>query len=145
MQEQAAAAGAERGADGQLASADEGAREEQVREVGAADQQQAADGAEQHVERGADRRGDGAVDQRFDQDVEIAVGVGIFARQVGHHRAHVGLRLFERDAWLQASDREKAVVATRERSPSGLMVSGTHSANSRLGYWKSGPMMPTMV
>ncbi len=110
MQEQAAAAGAERGADGQLASADERAREQQVREVGAADQQQAADRAEQHVERGADGRGDGAVDERFDQHVDVAIRVGEFARQIGPHRAHVGLRLIERDAWLQASDREKAVA-----------------------------------
>ncbi len=49
-----AAAGAERGADRHLLAAAEGAREQQVADVGAGDQQHQADGGEQHHERRAD-------------------------------------------------------------------------------------------
>ena len=54
---QPAASGAERGAHGQLALPRRSAREQQVRDVGAGDQQDECDGAEQHEQRRPDVAG----------------------------------------------------------------------------------------
>ena len=92
--QQPAAARAQRRADRELFLTSEGAREQQVGDVGAGDQQDEADGAEQHQQRTADVADDLLV-QRHDAERQAAIGridVRKVAPQPGGDGVHLGLR-----------------------------------------------------
>ena len=70
LPDDAAATGADSGADGDLAAASDSAGQQQVGHVGAGDQQDEADGADQHQQRGAD-----VLDHGFAQRVHAEAGI----------------------------------------------------------------------
>ena len=76
MADEAAAGGAERGADGELALAAGGASQQEIGEVAADGKQKDADGDGEQVERGTDIAGDG-VGEGLDSGAIAAVGLGV--------------------------------------------------------------------
>ena len=128
LTDQMPAPGAQGGAHGELTMARLGAREQQVREIGAGDQQDESDGRLQHPDRAA-----GAPDQLLPhrlhlQDVTCAgLGLGILAGSqrleampllqadtlspVPQQRRELRLRLLRRDTVLQPADQIEEVTA----------------------------------
>ena len=96
--------GAERGADGEVLRRARRSRDQQARHVRAGDEQDEHDRAEQHPQRGADVADDLFV-RRDERDAPSRVGVGMLARDAVSHGVHVGLRLADRHAWPESSDR----------------------------------------
>ncbi len=97
---QPAAAGADRGAQRNLPLPAGCAHEQQVGDVRARDQEDEADGAEQHVQRRAD-----VGDERFAEELRRETVVGrerrkLLAEDLGR-RLQLGLRLLERHPWHQ--------------------------------------------
>ena len=88
LQRQAQASAAERGADGELVLARGAARDQQIGDVDAGHEQQAADGAEQDEQRETDlcHQPGG---ERFGAYRDAAIGVGVFALQVEADRGHL--------------------------------------------------------
>ncbi len=122
------APGAQGGADGELAMTRFGAREQQVREIGAGDQQDEADGRLQHPDRAAGASNQLVLHRLHLQDVAPAgVGLGIRAgRQRGEYmpllqagtlspvteqRRELRLRLLRRDVVFQPADQIEKVTA----------------------------------
>ena len=104
LRDDARSARAERGADRQLASADVAAREQQVRHVGAAQEQHESDDAEQQKRRVLQRRAHHAGAQRLDEDAPALVRLGIRLREpVGDDR-EIRLRGVEGDTGLEAAN-----------------------------------------
>ena len=91
-----------------------GPRAEQVRQIEAGNQQQAGDGAEQHIERRPHLR-HGVVEQRSHADAHIAIADWKLAREAGADRRHLALRLLEGDSRLQAGDGPVIVGAILSR------------------------------
>ena len=88
LRRQPSARAAERRAHGQLVLPRSPARDEQIRDVGACDEQQESDGSEQHVQRQTDlRNGPGQQELRFHADA--AVRVRVLALQAGRNRAKI--------------------------------------------------------
>ncbi len=103
---QRAGAGAQRRADGQFAFAADGARENQVGDVGAGDDEDQAGRGEQHQQHGP-RAGRNLVAQAHGVDAEIAVrriGFGMLLHHGGVDRAQLGAGLFERRAGGEAAE-----------------------------------------
>ena len=97
LPDQSPARGADRGAHDHLARADAGARQEQVRHVGARDQEDHHDGAEQHVHSLAN-----VADQQILQP-DQRDGLALVARRIRlgqprRNRHHLALRLLQADA-----------------------------------------------
>ena len=90
---QAAASGAERGADGDLAPPERRAREKQVGDVDAGDGQQQADRAEQDPERVDDAARKGLFEGAQFHTPLFGKIVGVLARQFFDDGPHSGLRL----------------------------------------------------
>ena len=125
------AAGAERGAQREVALAPCNAREQQARHVGARDQQDEADRAHQHAERRPDPAGQ-LVAERHERHRGGRILGRQLAAQLGLDRVDVGARGLERRARLQAADglqmlaraaggRERAVVSD-ERPHVGALI-----------------------
>ena len=76
------ARGAEGGADGEFGLTSGSTREQQVGEIHAANQEEHADRGEQQPYRRTHRFGD-VPKERLDVDAQIAVRLGIFAREIG--------------------------------------------------------------
>src|SRR5438874_699450 len=72
---------AERGADGDLAAAGGGSREQQIRDVGARDQENESHGAEQHEEWRADLADERRLQRNDERLAEPPVAVGVLAFQ----------------------------------------------------------------
>ena len=98
--EDARAAGAERGADGELFAPRERASEQQVGDVRAGDQEHEGDGGEEHDERHPHVADDQLL-QRHDDGTPPGVGLGILLLEALRDRVHLRLRLPRR--WLRAS------------------------------------------
>ena len=98
------AAGAERGADADLALARAGAREQQVRDVRARDQQHDADRAEQHQHPRLRARADDVIAQRPHADPVVLVPHRMRLLECRGHLIHLRLRLRDGDARLQPRD-----------------------------------------
>ena len=105
LHDQPAAPGAERQADGDLLLPRRRARQQQVRDVGARDQQHQADDRHQQAaglddvvaEAGVDRR----LRQRHQRDAAALVLVRVFLFELARDRLQVGFGLLHRDARLQ--------------------------------------------
>ena len=97
------ASAAERGADRELVLARRTARDQQVGDVDAGNQQQAADGAEQREQRQADV-GDEPIGSRSVADADAGVGRGIFALERAAIVFNSRSRRLDGDAGLQPSD-----------------------------------------
>jgi hypothetical protein len=102
LPDDAAAARAEGDADGDLAPARGGAREQQVGDVGAGDEQHAADGSEEDVDRRA-HVADDLVAERDQDDADGRVGVGVVA--------------LERAAMAVMSPRARSIDTSGRRRP----------------------------
>jgi hypothetical protein len=98
---QTSAPGAERCANGHLALARRAARQRQVREIGAANQQQHADRAQEHVQGAAQLRADHRVHVANDRDAPAFVRVGKILRDAAADRVHFRARLLHRYARLE--------------------------------------------
>ena len=106
-------AGAQRRPDRQLTRAHRGARQQQVGDVGAADEQHEADDAEEQHRRQAELAADQGVVQRLERDAAPLVRLRELSRQPFGDGRHVGIRGLERHAGLQASDRPARTYAVR--------------------------------
>src|SRR5207302_692483 len=104
LPDDASAGGAERRADGELAAPAYAAREQQVRDVGARDEQHGADGAEQYREREPVLPDDPLL-QRQHANQARRVRLGEFAREPFADRAELGAGLFGRRAGREPRDR----------------------------------------
>ena len=106
-------AGADGGADRHLAAPADGAGEQEVRDVGAGDEQHEADGADEDPQRTADLADD-LLAQRHDAERQLPVGRidgGMLAAEARRQRVHPRLGRRGRDAGRQA--REDVVVLAR--------------------------------
>ena len=110
MPDDPAAAGAEGGAERDLLLPNGSAGEEQVGDVGAGDQQHAADGAEENVEAARDVA-DQVFAQRRGAGTEFRVRVRILAGERGGDRPQFGVGLRDRGAGFQPADPLQAVTA----------------------------------
>ena len=104
---------AECGADRQLAMASGAARELKVRDVRAGDEQHEPDGREDDEDRRA-RRADDLLLQRLKLDAEALVRRRIRRLLLRGERSQVALRISERHAGLDRSERANAAVAALE-------------------------------
>ena len=98
--------GAQRGADRNFFLAGHGARQQQIGHVGAGDQQDAGDRAEQD-QQGAARVADHLLLQRDDAESQAAIGrivLRMIVAQAGGERIHFGLGLGRGDAGLEFAD-----------------------------------------
>ena len=113
----AVACGPECRADGDLTLARFGLRQHQVREVGAADQQDERDGGDEHEQRGANVLDDLFVVRR-DAHREVLARVRVLLLDATRHGIHVGHRLLDADARLHLPDalQTRMRAARRERS-----------------------------
>ena len=102
----AASAGAQGCAHGDFFAASDGAREQEIGDVGACDQENERDGAEQNYQ-GAAGVADDLFLQRHDSEGEAAIGrifLGMILAEAGGERVHFGLRLRDGDAGLELAD-----------------------------------------
>ena len=113
LPQQPPASSAERGAHGDVALARRAARERQVRQVHATDEQQHPHGAEQHIQRASELRADQDVDVPLDGDAPTFVRIGIVGRDPRADGIHLGARLFDRHARLQTSKRGHPMEVAR--------------------------------
>ena len=115
LPDQARPVGTERGPKRQLAAARRRARQEQVGNVGAADEEHERDDAEEEhgglTQVGAN---DGGV-ERLERHAAAIVGLRILSRQRAGHGAQVRVSRRQRHARLQASHRLEDVCAARPR------------------------------
>ena len=95
--------GSQCAADGKFTATRRGARQEQVGDVRAGDQQHKSHGSEQYQERRADIAYQIVV-QRNGVDPMVLVVLGILAGQAGGNGVEFRLRLLRRDTLLQATD-----------------------------------------
>ena len=121
-----AAPGAERRAHRELAAAPQHARQHQVRDVRAGDQQHAADGAQQHEQRRprAQRQLVAEAHRRRGEARALRVGIRVVGREAGGDRGQVG-------AWPARASRPAA--AGRRRSASGRRGSRASARSSGTG------------
>ena len=95
------------------------ANEQQVRDVGAGDQQHEADGAHQHQQRRS-RAADRALANRHEPQARVGIGVGVgrVGARVGvRDRVHFALRLLDAHAGREPRDRRQvAETAVDQRS-----------------------------
>ena len=99
----------QRRANGELARPADGAREQEVRDVRARDQQQKTDRGEQHQQEGP-HIADDVLFHGHERDPEILVGHRIGRREIAGDGVHLGLRLRESHARFQAADCVRADV-----------------------------------
>ena len=109
LADQALPSGAQGGTDRDLFLAGGGARKQQVRNVGAGDQQDQGHRAEQH-QNGALHVPDDLFQQRHDADREGPVALVLLADAAGDHR-DIGLGLLHGDARLEAGHHVIVLVA----------------------------------
>ena len=103
--------GAECGANGEFGLPSGGARQQQVGEIHAANQEKHADRGEQQPDCRTHRFGDVAK-QRLDVDAEVAVRLGIFVRKIGGDGVHLRARLLDPDARTETGDGYVAEIRT---------------------------------
>ena len=106
--------GAERGAHRELARPRAGARQQQVRDVGAADQQHESDDAEKQHRRHLEIAADHRVVHRLEPHAAALVGLRELTGQPVGHRRQIGLRGADADAGLHPADHLQHV---RARAP----------------------------
>ena len=142
------AAGAERRADADLALARARAREEQIGDVRAGDEQHDRDRAEQHQHPRLGARADEVIAQRPHACATVLVPVGMGRLERRSDLVHLRLRLLERDARLQSRDALQ-VDAQVVRVPNPLSL-GNDVRHPEIGrphgadrILKSAGMMPT--
>ena len=135
LAEDACATGAGGDANGHLALAAGGAREEEVRGVGASDEEKERDGSEHHEQDGANVA-DQRIDLRLQAEGQMTVGVGelFFQRDANCGRVVIGL--LHREAWRQAADDIQEVRTTLFGH--GLVIAGSGIDQARLAR-QSGP------
>ena len=103
LADDAAPVGTECGADDELASTGGGAGEEEIRDVGAGDEQHEAGGGEQREERGTDLP-EGPVGEQLHVDGVSRVALRKFFRELLGDVDHIGARPIEGHARLEAAD-----------------------------------------
>ena len=119
LPEQPPSAGAERRADRELPLPRLGAREDQIRQIGAGDEQHEADRSLQHPQRGADAADHVGLHRLHLQPMRCRSGWACGACRLPlsaplrDHRVEIGLRLRERHAVLQSADQIQEVAAAR--------------------------------
>ncbi len=106
---QAPAARPERGPDRHLARSQRAARQQQVGQVGAADQQHGAHRGHQHQQREPQLRPDTAIDPAIDRGPPVFLDGRILQRDAAGDLRHLGLRLLEAHAGLEPRDRVQVV------------------------------------
>ena len=102
----AASTGAQGCAHGDFFAASDGAREQEICDVGACDQENERDGAEQNYQ-GAAGVADYLLLQRHDSEGETAIGrifLRVILAEAGGERVHFGLGLRDGDAGLEFAD-----------------------------------------
>ena len=129
-------------ADRQLARAHRGARQQQVGDVGAADEQHEADDAEEQHRRESQIAADERVVQRLERDAAARVGLRELARQPGGDRRQVG------SAAARSSRPASAARPPRRRTRRARAAAGAGSdASPRCCCarcsWKSSGTTPT--
>ena len=110
LTQQPAAPGADRRADGNLAPARFRSGDQQVRDVGARDQQDERDRRHQRQQRGTQRAEQLDV-ERADLDAALLVGIGIRALELSGDPVDLGLRRRHRDAGLEPRQRREPAIA----------------------------------
>ncbi len=100
---------AERRAQRELALTGGAARQQQVRDVGAGDEQHESDGAEQQPQRRLRRVAEEVVLERLDAGAPARVGFRKRLREVGRDGQHVRVGLLKSDAGLQPAHDEQPV------------------------------------
>ena len=140
LTEKAEAGGAQGAADGDLFLPGDGAREEQVGDVGAGDQEDDADGAEQE-EEGIAGVAEHVIAEGGDGGADLVIGVRVLLFETGGEGGEVGAGLLEGDAGLHAPDGVVGMVAAEaqafavhgERGPhlraEGELEGGGHDAH----------------
>ena len=116
---QVPAAGAEREPHRRLVRSRGRANEQQVRDVGARDQQHEADGAHQHEQRRS-RAADRPLANRREPQARVGIGVGVgrVGARVGvGDGVHFALRLFDADARRDPRDRGQVAEAAGDQIP----------------------------
>ena len=114
MADEAAAAGAEGGAEGDFAGAGGGAGEEEVGDVAAGDEEHENDGAEEEFGLEGDIAG-GFVAEQQGAEGEAGVGGGVGGAESGADGGEFGLGLLEGDAGFQAGKAGQVVGAAHFR------------------------------
>ena len=109
LAEEALARGAEGSADGDFFLARGGASHQEVRDVGAGDEQDEGDGAEKQPEGGAHVAIEEVVFQRLDARGPAFIGFWVDFGDVGGDGGHVRIGLREGDAGLHARENDKPV------------------------------------
>ena len=110
LADDAGAAGAHGGADGEFTLAAGGADEEEIGDVGAGDEQDEADGSEEDEERGA-RVADDGVAERLDAEAVFGShAVRVVAAELVGGEFELGVGLGEGNAGLEAAGGEKVVA-----------------------------------
>ncbi len=120
------AVGAERDAHGNLARPVRRAREQQVGDVGARDEQHEADGAHQRQEYRADRAAIESPVERLDLWLNVLVGVGIILRETLTDREHLGARLGRGHLGIQPAEHLEATRVALLRLEIAIVCSGCH-------------------
>ncbi len=157
---QPSASGAQRQAHGGFLLSRHAAREQQIGDIDAGDQQQQADRGKQHQQRRVRMPGD-LIAQRHQFQRHAAVRVGMIACLASGISIHLDLRLSQADAGFHAPDRDqpsliarlpvgpaRAVIlrAKRQRQPDIGPANGKNAGHSALrGKSNSGGMMPISV
>ena len=106
-------AGANRRANGDLTLARDAARQREVRQVGASDQQHQACGGHQHEQGCPHVRPDERIGVAFDDDAPSFVRIWKLPFDAGPNRGHVGLGLLQGNARFQSRKRHQPVKISR--------------------------------
>ena len=107
----APASGAEGGADGDFAGTTEGAGEQQIGDVGAGDQEDESNSAEEGEEDQAQAVRRGHFVEALGEEPGIAIGVGKLGGQAAGEGGHLSARGVDRGAWGEAAEELKVAIA----------------------------------
>ena len=125
MAEQAPLARAQRGANGEFACPAGRAREQQIADIHARDQQHEPDRAQQHPQDRPDIT-DQSFLERDERRAIASVGLGIGVGESPHHSVQIGLRLRERDARLEPANAVKAQAGATILQPGIVPLADRH-------------------
>ena len=117
LPDETAPACAERDAHRHFALPDSGPRQQQVRDVGARDQQQQGDGAEEHPDVARDRARERLLEGQQADAPLLGELRGLALPQVSDDRPEIGLRLRVADAGLQTSEQVHVPHALDDLAP----------------------------
>ena len=119
LADDAPASGAKGGADGDFAGTAEGSGQQQIGDVGAGDQKDESDSAEEGEEDQAQAVGRGHLIEALGEEPGIAIGVGKLDCQAPGEGGHLSARGVDRCARGQATEELEVAIAEVFREPRG--------------------------